>query len=504
MRCAAVALAYNTPDLVASIRDQLPGVLVVDNGSSPPVDGAAVRLESNLYFAGGWNAAMQQLPPDIEYVWMLNTDLLDLRPFMLGELAAILDRLPPWVAAVSPAYNSPWPWMWRHESGGVRLVNWLDMAGVMIRRSAWNAVGEFDAVAFPGWACDRDWCLRAAMAGYGVGVVDSLEFYHIGGATMARSGGWFQSDPVTSRAAWHAKWGDVKWPPLPPLPVATENTMNAERALADLSRNKTTLTVRADDQAAAPVHSVDVLIVARGASASQALAHHLDSVRPDGLLWFEDGNSEDTVIAVQELFWARGLKSYGGSLAVPVASNRIMNVITAVSRPEFIPEVRESLNHITRHAVRWYALGRCLVEGAYYTELCEWNIVGGVFQKNRALDLIHHGLVWHLDDDNVVHPDFDRLVAEYMLGSDALVLDQIWRDGTTHHTCHETRMAYGFIDQAQYVLRRAVIGDYRQPPVYWSDVLMFQAAYKNAPHVRFVNQVGMYYNYLRQPTKPAG
>ena len=63
----AATLVYDTPDLVSQMRDQVPNVWVVDNGSKEPIQGAVFRLPKNLMFTGGWKKFTALPLGDIEF-----------------------------------------------------------------------------------------------------------------------------------------------------------------------------------------------------------------------------------------------------------------------------------------------------------------------------------------------------------------------------------------------------------------------------------------------------
>jgi GT2 family glycosyltransferase len=130
---AAVVVNWNNYDdtraCLESLQSLTPGVkrtVVVDNGST---DGSGDRIAEefpdvevcftgeNLGFGGGMNAGIDRATADdIEYLWLLNNDILFREKGVLSDLCSVLDGKPG-VAGVSPLIRE-YPetddvWFWR-------------------------------------------------------------------------------------------------------------------------------------------------------------------------------------------------------------------------------------------------------------------------------------------------------------------------------------------------------------------------------------------------------
>lgn len=135
----------------------------------------------------------------------------------------------------------------------------------------------------------------------------------------------------------------------------------------------------------------------------------------------------------------------------------LLNVLTAVSRPENLPRIAESL--------------ATAVVKAPNVKVCwrwGWDLerrhVGGQAVKNALLDDVEDGWVWILDDDTLVHPDVLTVVQGYE-NAEAVVVAQQRTDGRVLWG----ELVVGSIDVGQVFLRRHLIVDHRIPETYDGD-----------------------------------
>lgn len=207
----AATLLYNTPDLAACMREQLPSVVLVENGTDPDqvsVDGSVIGFAERLPFPAAWNRAVPDLRVfdhlTMTYVWMLNSDLCWLSETMQHALEVYLD-LHPDVMAVTPAFNSPHAIF--RGGGSTRPVPWMDWCLPMVRLDAWDALGGFDA-AFSGYGADIDLCYRARQQGWKFAVLGEFEANHLGSLTAIRHAMvGVQNDYVGMERILRQKWG---------------------------------------------------------------------------------------------------------------------------------------------------------------------------------------------------------------------------------------------------------------------------------------------------------
>lgn len=180
-KAMAAVLVYNTPELVGRVRRRYPDMVIVDNGSDPPIRGAHVRIAENLLFSGGWNYAAHALSGACEYLWMLNSDVSGARPEtadrMLARVAGPCD-------VVSPTFaGCPHPHM-RGRGREVVRVRWVDWVAPLVRLAWFLEGGGFDE-GLPGYGADIDLCYRRG----GYLYVDPRErLRHLWGATVRKTG----------------------------------------------------------------------------------------------------------------------------------------------------------------------------------------------------------------------------------------------------------------------------------------------------------------------------
>lgn len=147
-----------------------------------------------------------------------------------------------------------------------------------------------------------------------------------------------------------------------------------------------------------------------------------------------------------------------------------LHILTAVSRPENLATVAESLATASE---------RANAEIAWHLRLdTARRHIGGQALKNAMLDSIEDGWVWCLDDDTVAHPDVLRAFAAGPHW-DAIILSQRRTDGRVLQAGPEN-VVVGSIDIGQAFLRREWIGDRRIPEDYNGDGMFLRTVLSGA------------------------
>lgn len=183
MSVAVVTPWFDHPELAADYfaalrRGPSPDELViVDNGSTPPLDFADIRLETNTGFSHGSNVGLQAAEANI--VLFLNNDVAKGTPGWLTNLAAKVQ--PGVLAGAQLNYD-------RHadvdHNGYPYLGGWC-LAGM---RTDLLHLGGFDETFDePAYFSDNDLCLRARVAGMRLREVPT-GLHHKGGITAGP--GW--------------------------------------------------------------------------------------------------------------------------------------------------------------------------------------------------------------------------------------------------------------------------------------------------------------------------
>jgi len=228
--CADVAIVILNWNGENYLRRFLPGVLtyaegarviVADNASTdgsvellardfPTVE--LLLLERNLGFCEGYNAALAQV--DSEYFVLLNSDV-EVTLGWLSPLRHLLETNPR-VAAVQPkllAHADPTHFEYAGAGGGyldrlaypfcrgrlfdtlekdqgqyddARPVAWASGACLMVRRSAWQALGGLEPAFFAHME-EIDFCWRLWNAGHEVWYHGASAVQHVGGGTLPKT-----------------------------------------------------------------------------------------------------------------------------------------------------------------------------------------------------------------------------------------------------------------------------------------------------------------------------
>jgi GT2 family glycosyltransferase len=148
-------------------------VLVVDDGSDPPLDFAAIRSEETVGFSQACNAGLAEASCDV--VLFLNNDVVSRRPDWMFRL---VDAVEPGVLVGAKLRHDE-----HGDVDGARfpyLDGWC-LAGM---RDDLRALGGFDEDYMePAYYSDNDLCLRARLAGMTLREV-RVGIHHLVGATM--------------------------------------------------------------------------------------------------------------------------------------------------------------------------------------------------------------------------------------------------------------------------------------------------------------------------------
>lgn len=203
----------------------------------------------------------------------------------------------------------------------------------------------------------------------------------------------------------------------------------------------------------------------------------------------------------------------------------ILNIITAVSRPDNIVLLKDNIIKETMgyFNVKWYCIydiGKPLEHTKIPSD--DWIIWGwggvandcsGGSQRNVALDLIEKGWICFLDDDNLLYPDFGKIASRTIsenIDKQGFIFNQDhknkinepYQELSNHNNliaCKEN-IKLGGIDTAQFIFNRSIIKDIRFIHyLYQSDYFFVKKIYdNNKDNIHFVNEYLSYYNYLRK------
>lgn len=134
-------------------------LMVIDNGSTEPLAQTTThRLDSNIYFGGGLNAAVDYfLTTDHEYLYFLNNDLVF---HGVSFLTTSYEEAKKSNASIySPTIINAsmeqchWKQMWNWGKG-LREVKWVDFQAPLFRRDILQVIKQFPETLLYGWGTD--------------------------------------------------------------------------------------------------------------------------------------------------------------------------------------------------------------------------------------------------------------------------------------------------------------------------------------------------------------
>lgn len=160
-------LNHNLPDWTDNLVNQLKKdplfaeceLMVIDNGSSEPLPRTTThRLEENIFFGGGLNAALEYfLSTDHDYLYFLNNDLVFHGPAFLTQSLkeAKLTNASVYSPSIINASKEQchWKQMWNWGEG-LREVKWIDFQAPLLRRDILEKIKHFPDELIYGWGLD--------------------------------------------------------------------------------------------------------------------------------------------------------------------------------------------------------------------------------------------------------------------------------------------------------------------------------------------------------------
>lgn len=205
MKTAAFILNHNLPEYTDTLYESLKpfekdtyDVFVIDNGSNDVGTSkyTSFKLEQNVYFGGGFNAAMQYTIDNKEYDSMLflNNDLVihsynfvkSLREEMFNGSEIKYDIVAPSFYNIEPKGQCFWKSMHNWCSADVREVDYIDFQSPLISRRLLEHVKEIDADLIYGWGVCFYFAMVAKKYGYKLGMVDRCCILHHNSLTVKK------------------------------------------------------------------------------------------------------------------------------------------------------------------------------------------------------------------------------------------------------------------------------------------------------------------------------
>ena len=186
----------------------------------------------------------------------------------------------------------------------------------------------------------------------------------------------------------------------------------------------------------------------------------------------------------------------------------MITIITPCSRPQNLKEIYQSINWDKIH--QWIIVhDTTKTRGIYdqvfnhpkiveYGHMSPPGTCSGNSQRNAGLMHVTGGMVYFLDDDNIIHPNFWTIVNKFD-EDHYYTWDQLRQDMFANKPGgimggEEPRLRK--IDTAQYIVPRHMCRPWQEEP-YWADGLFIEDIYERCKdqHV-YLPIVAAYYNCL--------
>jgi GT2 family glycosyltransferase len=201
MKTAGFILNCNLPDYTDMLYESLKpyertdyDLFVIDNGSSKEGKSkhTSLELEENVYFGGGFNAAMQYTLENKQYdsMMFLNNDLT-VHPYnfvkaLREEMLSGYDIVSPSFYNVEPNKQCFWKSMHSWSAKDTRLVDYIDFQCPLISRRLLEEVKEISPDLKYGWGICFYFALLANQKGWKLGMVDRCCVLHHNSLTVKK------------------------------------------------------------------------------------------------------------------------------------------------------------------------------------------------------------------------------------------------------------------------------------------------------------------------------
>jgi GT2 family glycosyltransferase len=199
-------------------------IILVDNGSDPPIEGATIRFDANLGFPIAVNHGIRAAKGDI--ICVLNNDVIVTNGWS-ERLISGLDKF----AIVSPMtnycagiqrvhlpvyYDIPGLYQRATEfskerDGRTVEVNWVIGFLFMFRKSLCDEIGFFDESLWPCSGEEIDFALRARQKGHKVGIMLDTYVHHEGSVTFKAINEDYNAIVKRNDEHLAKKWGKDFW-----------------------------------------------------------------------------------------------------------------------------------------------------------------------------------------------------------------------------------------------------------------------------------------------------
>jgi glycosyltransferase involved in cell wall biosynthesis len=200
-----------------------------------------------------------------------------------------------------------------------------------------------------------------------------------------------------------------------------------------------------------------------------------------------------------------------------------LHIITRCTRPKNLEKIKKSILVITGYEIKWHIIFDTNlvkeIQGELLSNLdkldinIQYNFMPsskksyGYDSVNKVISNINDDeWIYLLDDDNILHPNFNELIPEITNDINILVFNQYI--GGKDFTGLEFREAkventkVGGVDAAQYIIRAKMIKSNNYKSDYCADGILMESLIKDhLNEFKFINKVYCFYNSLKEERK---
>ena len=197
----------------------------------------------------------------------------------------------------------------------------------------------------------------------------------------------------------------------------------------------------------------------------------------------------------------------------------LLNIITRCSRPQNLYKVKESIFNNQKFDIKWYVIFDTSNLGQIDSQILS-SISNSAIIKfipsasgdhghqliNMCLDEIKEGFIYVLDDDNILHENFQERISYFIDNSDkrGFIFNQ--KVGGKDFSGLDIRIAspentkVSHIDMAQFVLKRDLIENHRlEFGKYIADGIFIENLYnQKSSDFLFIDEILCYYNWIEK------
>jgi hypothetical protein len=170
-----------------------------------------------------------------------------------------------------------------------------------------------------------------------------------------------------------------------------------------------------------------------------------------------------------------------------------ITIITPLWREELLNQVAASIpRHFRWIVVCGYKIPEKLLptNGEFYAIASH----SGIDKRNFAMNLVTDGHLFFLDDDTILHPDFEKLL-EVPEKYDFIHFNQHFLNGKKRKGGIVER---GKIDTGSYLISRKLIGDTQWKKTPAPDYFFAKKCLDKAIQPLYINKAFSYYNALKK------